>query len=78
MSKIKITELKPNFSELKLLNERETSAIIGGSDMVNEINFFIDVSTIFQINNNINVQVAINGDNLNLADLSNNVDLSNS
>lgn len=77
MSRIKIAELK-QVSELKVLSDRETSAIIGGSEIENEIDLpeinlslSIDVSAIFQINNNISVQVAINGDNFNVADLSN-------
>ena len=71
MSRIQISELKQNASELKVLSERESGAIIGGNDTVDEINLYIDISTIFQINNNINVQIAINGDNLNLAELNN-------
>lgn len=71
MSRIQIVDLNQNTSELRVLSDREISGIVGGEDTVNEINIPINVSIIFQVNNNINVQIAINGDNLNLADLNN-------
>ena len=72
MSRIKIADLDQ--SQLEVLSDRETMAIIGGSKQGNTINFSINISPIFQINSNINVQIAINGDNFNLANLSNNVE----
>ena len=73
MSRIKIADLQPNASMLKTLTERETIAIVGGSNTntANKINFIIDVQINFQINNNISFQIAANGNNLNLAELSN-------
>lgn len=72
MSRIKIADLYQNACELEVLSDREIGAIVGGNDTVNEINIPINASIIFQINNNINVQIAINGDNFNVADLINN------
>ena len=74
---IKIADLKPNASELKTLSERETMAIAGSDDTANKIDFDVnvdvdvDVRINIQINNNLNFQIAINGNNFNLAELSN-------
>ena len=70
---IKIADLKPNASELEILSERETMAIAGSYDTANKIDFDVnvDVRTNIQINNNLNFQIAVNGNNFNLAELSN-------
>lgn len=76
MSRIQIAELKETKSELNLLDDRSTGAIVGGygyyqslrNDIVNNIN----IATIVQVNNNINIQLAFNGDNFNIANLNNN------
>ncbi|MDJ0590780.1 MAG: hypothetical protein QNJ72_12400 [Pleurocapsa sp. MO_226.B13] len=77
MSKIQFAELQETKSELNQLSSTETSAVVGGynpyyrqirNDIVNDI----DIATIVQINNNINVQIAFNGDNFNVANLNNN------
>ena len=76
MSKIKFAQLQETNSELSTLSDRETGTVVGGNgyyrqirnDIVNNIN----IATIVQINNNINVQIAFNGDNFNIANLNNN------
>ena len=76
MSKIQFNELQATQSELSTLSDRETGTVVGGNgyyrqirnDIVNNIN----VATIVQVNNNINVQIAFNGDNFNFANLRNN------
>ena len=76
MSKIKFTELQASKSELNQLSQSETGAVVGGfssyyreirNDIVNNIN----IANIVQVNNNVNVQIAFNGDNFNVADLDN-------
>ncbi|MDJ0571991.1 MAG: hypothetical protein QNJ53_23500 [Pleurocapsa sp. MO_192.B19] len=73
MSKIQIAELQEVNSELNLLSDRETSMVVGGYR-----NYFgnFDFTNIIQINSNINVQIAFNGDNFNLANLNNNANAS--
>lgn len=77
MSKIQIAELKETKSELNLLDDHSTGEVVGGygnyyrglrNDIINNIN----IATIVQINNNINIQIAFNGDNFNIANLNNN------
>ena len=76
MSKIKLTELQAPKSELNQLSDRETGAVVGGydfyreirNDIVNDIN----IANIVQVNNNVNIQIAFNGDNFNVANLNNN------
>lgn len=73
MSRIQIAELENN-AELNLLNDRETSAVVGGYDykkLRNDIVSNINIANIVQINNNINIQIAFNGDNFNVANLNN-------
>lgn len=71
MSKIQIAELQEVNSELNSLSDRETGAVVGGKrSVLNGIN--LNLANIVQINNNINVQIAFNGDNFNIANLNNN------
>ena len=76
MSKIKFAQLQATDSELSVLNHEETGAVVGGSDYYRQIrNEFIsniNIANIVQINNNVNVQIAFNGDNFNVANLNNN------
>ena len=76
MSKIKLNELQAPKSELSQLSNSETGAVVGGygsyyrelrNDIVNDIN----IANIVQVNNNVNVQIAFNGDNFNVANLNN-------
>ena len=76
MSKIKFTELQAPESQFSQLNERETGSVVGGfsdyyrelrNDIVNNVN----VANIVQVNNNVNIQIAFNGDNFNVANLGN-------
>jgi hypothetical protein len=68
MSKIQIAELEKVNSELNELNEREVGQIVGGRRGFGGIN----IANIVQVNNNINVQVAIGGSNYNWSNLNNN------
>jgi|GEM_PF-6938963 len=76
MSKIQFNELQATQSELSTLNESETGTVVGGYDYYrnyrNEVINKINIATIVQVNNNINVQIAFNGDNFNVANLRNN------
>ena len=77
MSKIKFTELTATKSELNQLSDRETETVVGGysdyyRDVRNDIVNNINVANIVQVNNNVNVQIAFNGDNFNVANLNNN------
>ena len=72
MSKIKITKLEKPQSELNLLSDRDTGEIVGGRNYRKQFRNNIKISTIVQLNNNINIQLAFNGDNYNLANLNNN------
>lgn len=76
MSGIQIADLNQNASKSKIeeLSDRDTKAIFGGNEIISDTNVSVEVNNIFQINTNINVQIAINGDNFNLADLSNHVE----
>ena len=75
MSKITFAELQKVNSEFNLLDERETTAIIGGRDYYKKFRKSygnINIVNVVQINNNINVQIAFNGDNFNVSNLNNN------
>lgn len=77
MSKIQFNELATTKSELNLLSDRETGAVVGGYgyDRNAVRNYYasnINIATIVQVNNNINIQIAFNGDNYNVANLTNN------
>ena len=76
MSKIKFDELQVTNSQLSTLDEQETGAVVGGRGyyrrLRNDIRNSINISNIVQINNNINIQLAFNGDNFNIANLNNN------
>ena len=78
MSKIQFGELQKTDSQLNQLSDRETANIVGGKrggyyrKIRNDITNNINVATIVQINNNVNVQIAFNGDNFNIANLNNN------
>jgi hypothetical protein len=66
MSKIQINELQESKSELNVLDDGQTSNVVGGY-----LDF--DIANIVQVNNNINVQVAIGGgSNYNWSNLGNN------
>ena len=75
MSKIKLTELQAPKSELNQLSDRETGAVVGGYDyyreLRNDIVNNINIANIVQVNNNVNIQIAFNGDNFNVANLNN-------
>ena len=76
MSKIQLNELQTTPSELNQLSPRETASVVGGNsfyrqirnDIVNNVN----IANIVQVNNNVNIQIAFNGDNFNIANLNNN------
>lgn len=76
MSRIKFAQLQETNSQLSTLNEQETGAVVGGRGyyrkLRNDIRNSINIATIVQVNNNINVQIAFNGDNFNIANLNNN------
>lgn len=76
MSKIQFNELQATQSELSTLNESETGDVVGGygyyRNYRNEVLNNINIATIVQVNNNINVQIAFGGDNFNVANLRNN------
>ncbi|MGL4881125.1 MAG: hypothetical protein ACRC8K_08660 [Waterburya sp.] len=67
MSKIQITELQATNSELNVLNDQDTGAVVGGYGAWGGVK----LANIVQINNAINVQVAINGDNFSTQNLNN-------
>lgn len=76
MSKIQISELQASQSELSQLNDCQTGKVVGGYGYYkgyrNDIANNIDIASIVQINNNINIQIAFGGDNYNVANLRNN------
>lgn len=62
MSKIQLTELKSTNSELNLLSDCETTAIVGGREVRNYWGG-VNISNIVQINNAININLNFgNGD----------------
>lgn len=75
MTKIQVNELQTTQSEFNLLSDRQTSAVVGGNSFDREIrNTFggINVSNIFQINNNISINIAFDGDIFNVNNQTNN------
>jgi hypothetical protein len=68
MSKIQITELQAPQSELNVLDDCQTNEVVGGYGLWGGVN----VANIVQIQNNVAVQVAIGGDNINFANLNQN------
>jgi len=80
MSKIQITELQASTSELNVLSDRETGNVVGGhgkgkgkgKGLYKGVLSSLNLTNIVQINNNINIQVAIGGDNYNFSNLGNN------
>ena len=78
MSKIQFSELQKTDSQLSQLSDRETANVVGGGrgdyyrKIRNDITNKFNIATIVQINNNVNVQLAFNGDNFNIANLNNN------
>ena len=76
MSKIQFNELQTTNSELNVLSDRQSTEIVGGyagyyREIRNEVVNNINIANIVQVNNNVNVQIAFNGDNFNVANLSN-------
>ena len=76
MSKIKFTELQAPKSQLNQLSEQETGSVVGGfssyyRELRNDIRNNVNVANIVQVNNNVNIQIAFNGDNFNVANLGN-------
>jgi hypothetical protein len=68
MSKIQITELQETKSELNLLNDNDTNAVVGGYGDFGGVNIAVPI----QINNNINLQFSLFGDNYSYSNQSNN------
>jgi hypothetical protein len=66
MSKIQITELQASQSELNVLDDCQAGTVVGGYAWGG-----IKLSNIVQINNAVNVQVAIGGDNYSWQNLNN-------
>ena len=78
MSKINISELKQNKSELKVLNEIETTDVLGGRRRIRN-SFNQNNAQIFQINNLVNIQISSGGgSNFSVANLTNNAGVSQS
>ena len=72
MSKINISELKPSKSELKVLNETETTGVLGGRRRIRN-SFNQNIAQIVQVNNFVNIQIAFgNGSNSSVGILTNN------
>lgn len=73
MSTIQINELQVTNSELNLLHENETGAIVGGRRNIRNAIGNTQIANIFQVNNNVTLQFAFGGgSNFNVTNQTNN------
>lgn len=72
MSRINIAELQPNQSEFNVLSIPETDLVYGGRRAIRNSFTNVQIASIIQVNNNVTVQIAFGGSNINISNLTNN------